>query len=185
MKTLMKSHESDTMSNRIVHISVQLFSNEELARHVTEECQLLDIMVTVLLYMMESCLIKSELQGNKTNMVYAVGCTDRSAGDWYRPIITFYCSNGTLYTWLISRTDRNFMTSTCEDVHDAWGHKLFGAAVMSSLVWKCYDVSTFSFLHAFIPAMPRHVSEAALHAAWLKIVFCDLAPRGGWNKTLS
>ncbi|XP_060732493.1 E3 ubiquitin-protein ligase ubr3 isoform X3 [Tachysurus vachellii] len=60
MKTLMKSHESDTMSNRIVHISVQLFSNEELARHVTEECQLLDIMVTVLLYMMESCLIKNE-----------------------------------------------------------------------------------------------------------------------------
>lgn len=51
------------MSNRIVHISVQLFSNEDLARHVTEECQLLDIMVTVLLYMMESCLIKSELQG--------------------------------------------------------------------------------------------------------------------------
>lgn len=65
MKTLMKSHESDTMSNRIVHISVQLFSNEELARHVTEECHLLDIMVTVLLYMMESCLIKSELQGNQ------------------------------------------------------------------------------------------------------------------------
>lgn len=69
MKTLMKSHESDTMSNRIVHISVQLFSNEELARHVTEECQLLDIMVTVLLYMMESCLIKSELQGNERNNV--------------------------------------------------------------------------------------------------------------------
>lgn len=69
MKTLMKSHESDTMSNRIVHISVQLFSNEELARHVTEECQLLDIMVTVLLYMMESCLIKSELQGKLSNCV--------------------------------------------------------------------------------------------------------------------
>ncbi|XP_075896013.1 E3 ubiquitin-protein ligase ubr3 isoform X1 [Nelusetta ayraudi] len=60
MTTLMKSHESDTMSNRIVHISVQLFSNEELARHVTEECQLLDIMVTVLLYMMDSCLVKNE-----------------------------------------------------------------------------------------------------------------------------
>lgn len=63
MKTLMKSHESDTMSNRIVHISVQLFSNKELARHMAEECHLLDIMVSVLLYMMESCLIKSELQG--------------------------------------------------------------------------------------------------------------------------
>lgn len=71
MKTLKKSHESDTMSNRIVHISVQLFSNEELARQVTEECQLLDIMVTVLLYMMESCLIKSELQG-KPRIIFTV-----------------------------------------------------------------------------------------------------------------
>ncbi|XP_073710937.1 E3 ubiquitin-protein ligase ubr3 isoform X2 [Misgurnus anguillicaudatus] len=74
MKTLMKSHESDTMSNRIVHISVQLFSNEELARHVTEECQLLDIMVTVLLYMMESCLIKSELQDEDNNRHVVVNC---------------------------------------------------------------------------------------------------------------
>uniref|UniRef100_A0A3B4FFR7 E3 ubiquitin-protein ligase n=1 Tax=Pundamilia nyererei TaxID=303518 RepID=A0A3B4FFR7_9CICH len=76
MKTLMKSHESDTMSNRIVHISVQLFSNEELARHVTEECQLLDIMVTVLLYMMESCLIKSELQDEENNRHVVVNCSE-------------------------------------------------------------------------------------------------------------
>ncbi|XP_034042644.1 E3 ubiquitin-protein ligase ubr3 isoform X3 [Thalassophryne amazonica] len=74
MKTLMKSHESDTMSNRIVHISVQLFSNEELARHVTEECQLLDIMVTVLLYMMESCLVKSELQDEENSRHVVVNC---------------------------------------------------------------------------------------------------------------
>uniref|UniRef100_A0A3Q3LCK0 E3 ubiquitin-protein ligase n=1 Tax=Mastacembelus armatus TaxID=205130 RepID=A0A3Q3LCK0_9TELE len=76
MKTLMKSHESDTMSNRIVHISVQLFSNEELARHVTEECHLLDIMVTVLLYMMESCLIKSELQDEENNRHVVVNCSE-------------------------------------------------------------------------------------------------------------
>uniref|UniRef100_A0A8D0C5S4 E3 ubiquitin-protein ligase n=1 Tax=Salvator merianae TaxID=96440 RepID=A0A8D0C5S4_SALMN len=74
MKTLKKSHESDTMSNRIVHISVQLFSNEELARQVTEECQLLDIMVTVLLYMMESCLIKSELQDEENSLHVVVNC---------------------------------------------------------------------------------------------------------------
>ncbi|XP_067891467.1 E3 ubiquitin-protein ligase ubr3 isoform X1 [Heterodontus francisci] len=74
MKTLIKSHESDTMSNRIVHISVQLFSNEELARQVTEECQLLEIMVTVLLYMMESCLIKSELQDQENNFHVVVNC---------------------------------------------------------------------------------------------------------------
>uniref|UniRef100_A0A7N6BPG8 E3 ubiquitin-protein ligase n=1 Tax=Anabas testudineus TaxID=64144 RepID=A0A7N6BPG8_ANATE len=76
MKTLMKSHESDTMSNRIVHISVQLFSNEELARRVTEECHLLDIMVTVLLYMMESCLIKSELQDEENNRHVVVNCSE-------------------------------------------------------------------------------------------------------------
>uniref|UniRef100_A0ABM5EWZ9 E3 ubiquitin-protein ligase n=1 Tax=Pogona vitticeps TaxID=103695 RepID=A0ABM5EWZ9_9SAUR len=74
MKTLKKSHESDTMSNRIVHISVQLFSNEELARQVTEECHLLDIMVTVLLYMMESCLIKSELQDEENSLHVVVNC---------------------------------------------------------------------------------------------------------------
>ncbi|XP_024244729.1 E3 ubiquitin-protein ligase ubr3 isoform X1 [Oncorhynchus tshawytscha] len=76
MKTLMKSQESDTMSNRIVHISVQLFSNEDLARHVTEECQLLDIMVTVLLYMMESCLIKSELQDEENSRHVVVNCSE-------------------------------------------------------------------------------------------------------------
>ncbi|KAJ8255418.1 hypothetical protein GJAV_G00204660 [Gymnothorax javanicus] len=74
MKTLMKSHESDTMSNRIVHISVQLFSNEELARQMAEDCQLLDIMVTVLLYMMESCLIKSELQDEEKSCHVVVNC---------------------------------------------------------------------------------------------------------------
>uniref|UniRef100_A0A8C6Q550 E3 ubiquitin-protein ligase n=1 Tax=Nothobranchius furzeri TaxID=105023 RepID=A0A8C6Q550_NOTFU len=76
MKTLMKSHESDTMSNRIVHISVQLFSNEELARHMTEECHLLDIMVMVLHYMMESCLVKSELQDEENNRHVVVNCSE-------------------------------------------------------------------------------------------------------------
>lgn len=92
MTTLMKSHESDTMSNRIVHISVQLFSNEELARHVTEECQLLDIMVTVLLYMMDSCLIKSELQGKLCQTC------------WILLITTFYTN------WSIVRCVQRLLT---------------------------------------------------------------------------
>ncbi|XP_075465223.1 E3 ubiquitin-protein ligase UBR3 isoform X3 [Ascaphus truei] len=74
MKTLKISSESDTMSNRIVHISVQLFSNEELARQVTEECHLLDIMVTVLLYMMQSCLINSDLQDEENSSHVVVNC---------------------------------------------------------------------------------------------------------------
>ncbi len=69
----------------------------------------------------------------------------------YRPIITFYDSIGTHYTWTISRIDRNLMTSTREDVHYARGHKWFGAAVMSLPVWKCYDVFEkqwkMSYLH--------------------------------------
>ncbi len=37
----------------------------------------------------------------------------------------------------------------------------------------------------FIPATARHVSEVALRANWLKIDFCELAQRGGRNKTSS
>ncbi|TKS67230.1 E3 ubiquitin-protein ligase UBR3 [Collichthys lucidus] len=104
MKTLMKSHESDTMSNRIVHISVQLFSNEELARHVTEECQLLDIMVTVLLYMMESCLIKSELQDEENSRHVVVNCSEallKNNTYWpleYTKTVVRYCLE-TLQIW--------------------------------------------------------------------------------------
>ncbi|KAG8559689.1 hypothetical protein GDO81_017414 [Engystomops pustulosus] len=115
MKTLKKSHESDTMSNRIVHISVQLFSNEELARQVTEECQLLDIMVTVLLYMMESCLIKSELQDEENSLHVVVNCGEPLLkNNTYWPLVSdfinilshqsvakkFLEDHGLLVTWM-------------------------------------------------------------------------------------
>ncbi|XP_074159260.1 E3 ubiquitin-protein ligase UBR3 isoform X4 [Sminthopsis crassicaudata] len=115
MKTLKKSHESDTMSNRIVHISVQLFSNEELARQVTEECQLLDIMVTVLLYMMESCLIKSELQDEENSLHVVVNCGEALLkNNTYWPLVSdfinilshqsvakkFLEDHGLLVTWM-------------------------------------------------------------------------------------
>ncbi len=51
-------------------------------------------------------------------------------------IITFYDSIGTHYICPISRTDRNVITSTRDDVYDACGHML-----QSSPVWKCYDFS--------------------------------------------
>ncbi|XP_053327752.1 E3 ubiquitin-protein ligase UBR3 isoform X2 [Spea bombifrons] len=115
MKTLKKSHESDTMSNRIVHISVQLFSNEELARQVTEECQLLDVMVTVLLYMMESCLIKSELQDEENSLHVVVNCGEALLkNNTYWPLVSdfinilshqsvakkFLEDHGLLVTWM-------------------------------------------------------------------------------------
>uniref|UniRef100_S4RKK4 E3 ubiquitin-protein ligase n=1 Tax=Petromyzon marinus TaxID=7757 RepID=S4RKK4_PETMA len=74
MKMLMRSHESDTLSNRIVHISVQLFSSEELVRTVLHESHLLKVMVTVLLDMMMTCLVKSPLQADEDNFNLVVNC---------------------------------------------------------------------------------------------------------------
>ncbi len=105
--------------------------------------------------------------------------------------------------WRRQRVRMNMMRG---DINDLAPQRI------SSPVWKCYDVSRnnekiaichvcfawwwiirFSDIRAdllitarlFIPATTRHVSKAALHAAWLKIVFCELALCGGWNKTSS
>ena len=58
---LVRSSNSDKLSNRIVHVSVQLFSNEELALQMTEQLQLLHIMVCSLKNMMNDVLISCEL----------------------------------------------------------------------------------------------------------------------------
>jgi E3 ubiquitin-protein ligase UBR3 len=46
-----------------VHVSVQLFSNEELASQMTEELRLLHVMVVSLRDMMSKILTPSTLQG--------------------------------------------------------------------------------------------------------------------------
>ena len=58
---LVRSSNSDKLSNRIVHVSVQLFSNEELALQMTEQLSLLHIMVCSLKNMMHDVLISCEL----------------------------------------------------------------------------------------------------------------------------
>ena len=59
----MGSAAPDTLSNRVVHVSVQLFSNEELASQMTEELRLLHVMVVSLRDMMSKILTPSTLQG--------------------------------------------------------------------------------------------------------------------------
>lgn len=54
---LEKTADPDTLSNRIVHVSVQLFSNEKLAVCMTEEFSLLEVMVVSLKNMMSKTLI--------------------------------------------------------------------------------------------------------------------------------
>ena len=58
---LVRSSNSDKLSNRVVHVSVQLFSNEDLALAMTESLSLLHIMVSSLKNMMSAVLIPMEL----------------------------------------------------------------------------------------------------------------------------
>ena len=60
---LVGSADPDTLSNRVVHVSVQLFSNEELAMKMVDELHLLYVMVISLKDMMSKILIPSTLQG--------------------------------------------------------------------------------------------------------------------------
>lgn len=60
---LEKSSTPDTLSNRVVHVSVQLFSNESLALKMTNELSLLHVMVISLKYMMAKILIPNTLHG--------------------------------------------------------------------------------------------------------------------------
>ncbi|KAI4457311.1 ubiquitin ligase e3 alpha-related [Holotrichia oblita] len=71
---LEKSQDPDTLSNRVVHVSVQLFSNESLALRMTEQLNLLHIMVVSLKYMMSKILIRNTLHNSDKNFHYVVDC---------------------------------------------------------------------------------------------------------------
>lgn len=60
---LEESSDPDTLSNRVVHVSVQLFSNEALALRMSEKLSLLHVMVISLKYMMIKILVPSLLHG--------------------------------------------------------------------------------------------------------------------------
>lgn len=60
---LERSADPDTLSNRVVHVSVQLFSNESLALRMTEQLSLLHVMVVSLKFMMGKIIIQNTLHG--------------------------------------------------------------------------------------------------------------------------
>nr|XP_042905267.1 E3 ubiquitin-protein ligase ubr3 isoform X1 [Parasteatoda tepidariorum] len=74
-KMLAESKDSDTLSNRVVHVSVQLFSNEDLAYQMTKEYRLLHVMVDSLYRMMHSIAQKSTLQCAEKNHHFVVDCS--------------------------------------------------------------------------------------------------------------
>lgn len=57
------SRDPDTLSNRVVHMSVQLFSNESLALKMVNELNLLHVMIISLKLMMAKILMKNTLHG--------------------------------------------------------------------------------------------------------------------------
>ncbi|XP_046744693.1 E3 ubiquitin-protein ligase Ubr3 isoform X1 [Diprion similis] len=71
---LERSQDPDTLSNRVVHISVQLFSNEKLALRMVDQLKLLHVMVISLKYMMSKILIQNTLHDPDKNFHYVVDC---------------------------------------------------------------------------------------------------------------
>ncbi|XP_068083669.1 E3 ubiquitin-protein ligase Ubr3 isoform X2 [Anabrus simplex] len=71
---LERSTDPDTLSNRVVHVSVQLFSNESLAFRMAENLNLLHVMVISLKYMMSKILIQNTLHDADKNFHYVVDC---------------------------------------------------------------------------------------------------------------
>ncbi|XP_049861948.1 E3 ubiquitin-protein ligase Ubr3 isoform X1 [Schistocerca gregaria] len=71
---LERSADPDTLSNRVVHVSVQLFSNECLAFHMAENLNLLHVMVISLKYMMAKILIPNTLHDPSKNSHFVVDC---------------------------------------------------------------------------------------------------------------
>lgn len=59
----MNALDRQTVANRVVHISVQLFSNESLACQMVREYNLLYILILSLNHMIEGILTESTLQG--------------------------------------------------------------------------------------------------------------------------
>lgn len=61
---LIDAQKRSTVANRIVHISVQLFSNEHLAVYLTEQHNLLLTIILSLANMIQSIRVPSSLEGN-------------------------------------------------------------------------------------------------------------------------
>ncbi|KAF0289185.1 E3 ubiquitin-protein ligase Ubr3 [Amphibalanus amphitrite] len=74
---LSASTDPDPLTNRVVHVSVQLFSNEQLALRMTEELHLLHAMVISLKHMTSQILINSQLHDPARNTHKVASCGDK------------------------------------------------------------------------------------------------------------
>jgi len=78
------------LSNRVVHVSVQLFSNEKLALRMAEQMGLLHVMVISLTYMMNKITVPCSLSsGGVRNTHLVVDCGNQCMKDHcYWPLVS-------------------------------------------------------------------------------------------------
>ncbi|CAH2096555.1 unnamed protein product [Euphydryas editha] len=74
---LENSADPETLSNRVVHMSVQLFSNEALALRCVQQLHLLHVMVLSLRLMMGKILVQNIMHDPEKNFHYVIDCTKR------------------------------------------------------------------------------------------------------------
>lgn len=86
---LEKTRDPDTLSNRVVHVSVQLFSNKALALRMVDDFKLLHVMVICLKYMMNKILIENTLHTATKNFHMVVDCARQVMKEHcYWPIVS-------------------------------------------------------------------------------------------------
>ena len=61
--SLSNAMESDKLANRVVHISVQLFSNEDLAFKMTQSMQLIHVLICSVTSLVKKSLIDNPMTG--------------------------------------------------------------------------------------------------------------------------
>lgn len=88
-KVLETSSDPDTLSNRVVHMSVQLFSNESLALKMVEELNLLHVMIISLKSMMSQNLIRNTLHDESRNAHHVIDCAEKAMREHcYWPLVS-------------------------------------------------------------------------------------------------
>ncbi|XP_061179951.1 E3 ubiquitin-protein ligase ubr3-like [Saccostrea echinata] len=86
---LVKGLKRTEIGNRVVHISVQLFSNERLACQMVQEYNLLYTLIISLTHMIENTLLESSLEDFRLNFHMVVDCTnDIMKEHIYWPIVS-------------------------------------------------------------------------------------------------
>ncbi|XP_013419454.1 E3 ubiquitin-protein ligase UBR3-like [Lingula anatina] len=86
---LVNSVDRSTIANKVVHISVQLFSNEKYSRDMVLEHNLLHIMVVSLKHMIGNVLTGSDMQDAENNFHVVADCGQEIMKDHcYWPIIS-------------------------------------------------------------------------------------------------